>query len=113
MVVWADFISRTGNEPSSDCYYRPGSTGAGIGRGTLEMGGRSLPRRKVRCHGKAYIPIGRRAMNSTVGDETWRQFADPHGRFRVEIPAFWRVEQFEGTFTRGHQGRVWEGHSFY
>jgi hypothetical protein len=38
-----------------------------------------------------------------------RHYGDPQGLFRVEIPASWRVQQTEGTFTHGQQGRFWEG----
>jgi hypothetical protein len=42
-------------------------------------------------------------------EQTWHQYSDPQGHFRVEIPASWRVQRTEGTLTHRQQGRVWEG----
>src|SRR6185437_16606918 len=53
------------------------------------------------------------AMNGHAMDEsTWRQFTDPHGCFRIEIPASWQVDLWDGSFTHGQHGRVWQGTRF-
>lgn len=48
-------------------------------------------------------------MDASLCEQSWRQFSDPHGLFTVEVPASWDVDQTDGTFTHGHQGRRWLG----
>jgi len=47
-----------------------------------------------------------------MDESTWRQFTDPHGCFRIEIPASWQVDLWDGSFTHGQHGRVWHGTRF-
>lgn len=44
-----------------------------------------------------------------MDESTWRQFTDPHRRFRIEIPSSWQVGQSEGAFTHRQQERIWQG----
>ena len=48
-------------------------------------------------------------MGREWDEQTWRQYGDPHGLFRVEIPASWSVQRTEGKLAHRQQGRVWEG----
>jgi hypothetical protein len=48
-------------------------------------------------------------MGRERDEQTWRQYGDPQGLFRVEIPASWSVQRTEGKLTRGQHGRIWEG----
>ncbi len=50
---------------------------------------------------------------STDEQNWWRLFTDPHGRFHVEVPTSWHVEQSEGAFTHSHQGHVWQGRRYF
>jgi hypothetical protein len=51
-------------------------------------------------------------MDMSMDESNWREFTDPHGRFRVDIPASWRVDQSESALTHSQQGRVWHGTRF-
>lgn len=44
-----------------------------------------------------------------MDESIWRQFIDPHGRFRVDFPASWQVDQSETAFTHRQQERIWHG----
>jgi hypothetical protein len=60
----------------------------------------------------ANMSRGRGTVHTPTSDATWRSTTDPHGFFRVEIPASWSAHQSSGTLTRSLHGRSWEGRSF-
>lgn len=48
-----------------------------------------------------------------MDESIWRQFTDPHGRFRIVIPASWQVNQSESAITHSQHERIWHGTRFF